>query len=467
MKDLFFRENIFEILDYIDEGVHIIDNRGNSVYYNKAAQRLDRINKNDVMNKHLLDIYPSLSDETSTLLKVINTRKPVFNVEQTFINYKGDKITTINSSIPIVAGNKLKGAIEISKDITQVRELSEKIIDLQSELLKNDISDGLIEDETICTFMDIIGQNQTIKELKQVALKAAETDVPVLIYGETGTGKELFVRAIHNTGKRKDKPFIAQNCAALPSNLLEGILFGTVKGSFTGAVDRPGLFELANTGTIFLDEVNSMPLELQAKLLRVIQNKTIRRLGSLKTIKVDVRIISAVNVPPIDAINTKKLRNDLYYRLSVINLDIPSLSERKEDIPLLVKHFINKSNYKYNKSTKRATKEVMSIFTNYDWPGNVRELEHTIEAVISLNDIEEIKESHLPQKFKSISASVNKYDNCSLNEAVSKLEENMIISALEKTNWNTSKAAKLINVPRQTLQYKISKYNIKRRRAEN
>ncbi|WP_066506311.1 sigma-54 interaction domain-containing protein [Abyssisolibacter fermentans] len=464
MKDLFFRENIFEILDYMDEGIHIIDNKGKSVYYNKAAQRLDGINKDDVKGKHILDIYPSLSDETSTLLKVINTREPVFNVEQTFINYKGDKITTINSSVPIIANNKIKGALEISKDITRVRELSEKIVDLQKELLKNDDNKSVDTcDGFKCTFMDIIGQNKTIKELKSLALKAAKTDSPILIYGETGTGKELFVQAIHNTGKRKSKPFVAQNCAALPSNLLESILFGTVKGSFTGAVDRPGLFELANTGTIFLDEINSMPLELQAKLLRVIQNKTIRRLGSLKTTKVDVRIISAVNILPSKAITENTLRNDLYYRLSVINLNIPPLRERKDDIPMLVNYFINKTNVEYNKKTKGVSKEVMEIFMQHKWPGNVRELEHIIEAAISINDIEEIGIEHLPKKFNS--SSFSRFDQNkipSLTSAVRELEESIILQALNESDWNISKTAKLIEIPRQTLQYKIAKYNIRK-----
>ncbi|WP_284142968.1 sigma 54-interacting transcriptional regulator [Caloranaerobacter azorensis] len=280
MRKFFFGENIFEILDYLDEGIHIIDDRGNIVYYNRAAQRLDEIEGDKAIGRHILEIYPSLTYETSTLLKVIKTGQPIFNVEQTFVNYKGDRITTLNTSLPIKANGKIIGALEISKDITQVRRLSEKILDLQKELFNdNNKKPNKSKHTAKYTFVDIIGQSEEMLRLKSLALKASMVSSPVLIYGKTGTGKELFVQSIHNASPRKNKPFIAQNCAALPSGLLESILFGTVKGSFTGAEDRPGLFELANGGTLFLDEINSMPLDLQAKLLRVIQDGSIRRVG--------------------------------------------------------------------------------------------------------------------------------------------------------------------------------------------
>jgi len=403
MKDLFFKENIFEILDYVEEGIHIIDNSGKTIYYNKFAQRLDDIDRDKAIGRHILEIYPSLSYETSTLLKVIRTGKPIFNVEQTFVNYKGDKITTINTSIPITANNKMLGALEISRDITQVKELSEKIVDLQKELYRDEIEKPSKSKEVAgYTFVDIIGQSKEMLKLKSLGLKAAQTSSPILVYGETGTGKELFVQSIHNASPRRKKPFIAQNCAALPSNLLEGILFGTVRGGFTGAENRPGLFEVANGGTLFLDEINSMPLELQAKLLRVIQDGTIRRVGAIKTIDVDVRIIAATNVHPDKAVENMELRKDLYYRLNVVTLGLPDLHTREGDIPILTEYFINKYNKLLGKRVEGVSEKVMEAFMKYSWPGNVRELEHVIEGIITIYDMDEIHLEHLPHQFSEL-----------------------------------------------------------------
>ena len=246
--------------------------------------------------------------------------------------------------------------------------------------------------------------------------------------------------------------------------MLESILFGSAKGSFTGAEDRPGLFELANGGTLFLDEINSMPLSLQAKLLRVLQDGKVRRVGSITTSDVDVRIISAINTDIHTVVETKQLRKDLFFRLTVITLVVPDLSERKEDIPLLTEYFIKKYNKKCNKSFKGVSKEVLDIFIEYSWPGNVRELEHAVESVISLYDDEIIKKIYLPFQFKNY----QKKNNISidtnviqpLNTAVEKVEKEIIISALKQTDYNISKTAKLIKIPRQTLQYKIKKLKI-------
>ena len=301
-------------------------------------------------------------------------------------------------------------------------------------------------------------------KLKSLGLKAAMSNSPVMIAGSTGTGKELFVQSIHNSSDRKYKPFIAQNCAALPSNLLESILFGSVKGSFTGAENRPGLFELADGGTLFLDEINSMPLELQTKLLRVIQDGRVRRVGSSKTTDVDVRIISAINTDINTVVETQQIRQDLFFRLNVITLVIPDLNKRKEDIPLLVDHFIKKYNEKCNKFFSGISKEVFDIFIDYTWPGNVRELEHAIESAISLYDGDIIREEHLPFQFKNFqpknSISFDTGAIQPLNVAVEKVEREIIIQALKQTDYNITNAAKLINIPRQTLQYKIKKLEI-------
>lgn len=460
MSDLFFRENILEILDYIEEGIHIIDNRGRIVYYNLFAQKIDGIDRDKAIGRHLFEVYPSLTYETSTLFTVMKTGKPIFKKEQTFINYKGEKITTVNSSIPIKSHGKILGALEISKDITQVRKMSEKIVDLQSQLYNHNTIQSQGEEIAKYTFLDIIGENEQMLELKKIALKSAKTDAPVLIYGETGTGKELFVHSIHNSSYRKNNPFITQNCAALPANLLEGILFGTEKGGFTGAEDRQGLFQLAHGGTLFLDEINSMPLELQSKLLRAIQDGSIRPVGGVKTINVDVRIITATNIPPEEAVKKGLLRKDLYYRLNVINLHIPPLRERKDDIPILTQYFIKELNKKLNKSVKGVSKEVMNIFLKYPWEGNVRELENLLEGIMSIQDMDVIEIEHLPAKFKTYK--VNKAKKTfSLKETLEDMEIDLIIKALEETEYNISQAAEILNIPRQTLQYKISKYNLK------
>ncbi len=462
MKDLFFRENIIEILDYLEEGVHVIDKNGIIVYYNKFAQGIDGIDRDKVVGKHLLEIYPSLTEETSTLLTVIRTGEPIYKQEQTFLNYKGEKITTINSSIPITSKGKILGALEISIDITTVREMSEKIVDLQRKLYtskKEKASANKEKEFALFTLEDIIGESKEILRLKNLALKASESDVSVLVSGDTGTGKELFVHAIHNSSPRRLKPFITQNCAALPANLLEGILFGTIKGGFTGAEDRPGLFELANGGTLFLDEINSMPLELQSKLLRVLQDGTIRRVGATNTKSVDVRIIAATNVLPEEAVERRQLRRDLYYRLNVVSFEIPSLKDRKHDIPILSNYFIDKFNKKFNTNVKGISDEVLNIFHNYEWDGNVRELEHLIEGIMSINDVDTITMEELPYKFRQYKKNTKIYES-SLKEILGETEKNIIREALNRTENNITKTAELLKIPRQTLQYKISKLGL-------
>lgn len=463
--DIKYFDALINAMDLINDGIHIVDAAGKIVYYNVAAKQLDEIDMDKAIGRHILEVYPSLTFDTSTLLKVLRTGKPIYDVEQNFLNYKGDKISTLNSTIPVYYNNKVLGAIEISRNITKVRELSEKIVNLQKELYERKSSHTKTSKPAAnFTFLDIIGQNEEMLKLKSLGLKAAMSDSPIMLAGSTGTGKELFVQSIHNSSNRKHKPFIAQNCAALPSNLLESILFGSVKGSFTGAENRPGLFELANGGTLFLDEINSMPLEIQPKILRVLQDGMVRRVGSTTTVDVDVRIISAINTDINTVVENKQLRQDLFFRLNVITLIIPDLSKRREDIPLLVEHFIKKYNEKSGKFFSGISDDVLEIFMEYSWPGNVRELEHVIESVISLYDGGVIKKEQLPFQFKNFRINGHgTVDNNSiqdLNTAVENVERHVIESALKQADYNISKAARLINVPRQTLQYKIKKFEI-------
>lgn len=461
MKDIFLKENIMEILDYLDEGIHAVDKDGIIIYYNSFAQGIDGIEDHKVIGSHLLEIYPSLTEETSTLLVAIRTGKPVHKKEQTFLNYKGEKITTINSSLPIKSKGRVIGALEISRDITQVRQMSEKIVDLQSQLYPLDKKASNIKDQAKYRFEDIIGENKEMERLKDLSRKAALTDVSVLISGDTGTGKELFVHSIHNASKRRDKAFITENCAALPANLLEGILFGTIKGGFTGAEDRPGLFELADGGTLFLDEINSMPMELQSKLLRVLQDGIIRRVGAIKTTDVDVRIIAATNIPPEKAVEKKQLRRDLFYRLNVVSFEIPPLKHRKDDIPILTDFFIEKFNKKFGKQVRGLSKPLAGLLENYIWDGNVRELEHLIEGVISVIDKDIIEVGDIPPKFTQYSRDESRQNNLSLRDSLEVLEKQLIQQALDQTDNNISRTAEKLKIPRQTLQYKIQRLDLK------
>ncbi len=463
MENYLTKDTVDVILNNIDEGIQIIDNRGKILYSNDIALLMEDIDRKEIIGKHILSVYPSLTDKTSTLLQVLRTGEPMYDVKQEFLNFKGNKITTINTSIPILENGYVQGAIEISRDITKVRALSEQLVDLQKELYYEEPK-NLEEKRGTAryTFQDIIGSTPEILSLKRKAMKAAENDSSVIVYGSTGTGKELIVQAIHNASHRREKAFVAQNCAAIPGSLLESILFGTVRGSFTDADNRPGLFELANGGTLFLDEINSMPIELQAKLLRVLEEGRIRRVGDIKTRKVDVRIIAAMNMDPYHAMKERKIRDDLFYRLSVISFRVPDLVERKEDIKALVQFFIRKYNQKLGKNIKGVTNGVLQTFYHYHWPGNIRELENILEGAMNMVEGSYITEEDLPGHLALFSGEDHrkKAFRFSLKESVKNWEKQFIQDALKETGGNVTKAAQLLKIPRQTLQYKIKKYGI-------
>jgi arginine utilization regulatory protein len=305
------------------------------------------------------------------------------------------------------------------------------------------------------TFEDIIGNSSSLLKCKEIAVKASRTASPILIYGETGTGKELFVQAIHNSSTRSGKPFIAQNCAAIPSSLLEAILFGTIKGGFTGAEDRKGLFELADGGTLYLDELNSMPIELQGKILRVLQEGNIRRVGSTIVKSVNVRVIASLNELPEVLLENEKLRRDLYYRLNVVRINIPGLRERKEDIPVLIDFFINKFNKSFNGNVSGIDEDALGKLILWNWEGNIRELEHVIEGLFNLRlqgriTLKDLKEVGLEKPIKMVP----------LNEKLKELERGYILEALIISKFNVSRAAELLRIPRQTLQSKMKRLNI-------
>ena len=311
---------------------------------------------------------------------------PVY-IENQLLKAQGKEEIRITSlSIPIKSGKQIVGAIDLSmQESEEELEQNSERVELSYSSFPVSSSGKLVNRNTaFFTIADIIAVDEKMKKAREYISVVAACDLPVMICGETGTGKEVFAQAIHNTSARGDKPFIAQNCAALPDTLLESILFGTSKGAFTGATENKGLFELADGGTLFLDEINSMPIHLQSKLLRVLQDGHFRSLGAREAKSVDVKIIAAINTEPLKAIEEGQLRRDIYYRLSMMSITIPPLRERKKDIAHFVKFYVNKHNVTFNKNVQYVSKELLARLEEYDWPGNVRELEHIIVYGMSM-----------------------------------------------------------------------------------
>ncbi len=321
-------------------------------------------------------------------------------------------------------------------------------------------------------FSNIIGKSKTMQEVFSIVEKAAGSNSTVLIRGQSGTGKELIARAIHHNSSRKDKKFIAVDCGALPETLLESELFGHVKGSFTGAiVSKPGLLEVANGGTFFIDEVGDLSPAIQAKFLRVLQEKEFRPVGGIKNIKVDVRVIAATNKDLEKMIGESKFRDDLFYRLNILPIFLPALKERKEDIPILVNHFLKIYNQKQHKNARKISPEAMDLLMEYDWPGNVRELENTIERLMIMVDSDIIRPTHLPINIQGKKVCINILTPKSSNElkkikkkvradAVENIEKAFLVDALNRNAWNISKSARDVGMKRQNFQGLIRKHKI-------
>lgn len=463
MKAKDYRQVLQELGNIMDEAVHIVDATGKTILYNEKMAGLEMTNREDILGKPFREVFSSIPPQESTLYRALKENQATINKQQTYRNRYGKEITTVNSTIPVEEDGQVIAAIEVSRDITEIKSLSNTILDLQKETLP--VQKPKKPQIKRYQFDDIIGENKTFKEVVTLGKKAARTDASVFIYGETGTGKELFAQSIHFAGARRDNPFLAQNCAALPESLLEGILFGTEKGGFTGAVDRPGLFEQASGGTLLLDEISAMPYELQSKLLRVLQEDYIRRVGGSRDIPVDVRIIATVNEPPLKLIEKGLLRKDLYYRLNVVNITIPPLRERLDDIPLLCDAFLEKHNKKYGKEVWMLSEGALKILKNYTYPGNVRELENIIMSAVSLTDREHVlteKLLHLPDVEQEKKGSAAGYDPSaqSLDEYLRICEEQILRRCMAENEGNISASARQLGVKRQTLQHKLKKYKI-------
>ncbi|AFM40848.1 PAS domain S-box [Desulfosporosinus acidiphilus SJ4] len=464
MEPNFLSESLYTLLENIPEGVHITDQQGITQLYNQSAANIDGINPQKALGKHVLEMFPSLTEETSTILQVLRTGESVIRKEQEIRNLYGIPIYLLTTSLPIRANGRIVGAIDISQNLTQVKLLAEKIVDLHSDLKLRPKRPNV--EHANYTFNDIIGQHPALLEVIERAKKAARTDSPILVHGETGTGKELLVQSIHNHSPRRNGPFISQNCAALPATLMESILFGTSKGSFTGAENRIGLVELADGGTLFLDELTCLDFELQAKLLRFIQEKNIRRIGDSQLRPMNVRIITSTNMDPAVAVKKNLLRPDLYYRLNVVSLKLPPLRERSTDIPILTQRFITELNQNLHCQISSISPPVQDLFSSYPWPGNIRELRCTLEGAMNLAETDSLEITHLPphllqKALPDQPMNLSDVENLPLPEALGKVEKTLISSALEKSKGNVSQAAKILGLPRQTLQYKIQALGIK------
>ncbi|MDO4541832.1 MAG: sigma 54-interacting transcriptional regulator [Bacillota bacterium] len=497
--DAIFRKErfYFNAFDHIAEAVFVCDTQQRVWYMNKASERLDQYKLKDIRGKTVYELY-GLDETTSPLLSAIATECPIIDKKYTYY-VNGKEIVQMCNAAPIYDDGKLVGGYSIQRDLTTIQEMVEQNIVLQRKITEKKHS----PEETENTFSRLIGSCHKFAKCKDMALRAAMNDSTIMLVGDTGSGKELFARAIHEESSRAKKPFLALNCAAIPAGLIEGILFGTKKGVYTGAIEKEGILAQADGGTVFFDELNSMPLESQAKLLRVLEERKIMKLGSDKEQDINIRIISSINKSPQEVINSNHLREDLFYRLSVVQIQIPPLSQRREDIPELTDYFIKKYNKRFNKNISGADSDVLSYFQSFSWPGNVRQLKACIESamnfapqcgMISLADLpqyifdENIKPEVRYKKMPPIKVSSDKIskapmprpmvdrrntgltvrevlNSCNheirLSEILEAKKKEEIIQALIETNGNVSHAAKLLGISRQSLQYRMKKFAIK------
>lgn len=472
-------------------GVMVIDNEGLVVYVNSILAQTDDLLSTElsVIGQKMIDLYP-VERERHQSIQVLDTGISVHKKPIVYYTVNKKLVSSLCSAFPLYTGDQLSGVIYLTLNMQASNVLTDQY--LKSKLTQTTTSKS---EKTIYTFESLIGNEKKFVSIVDSARSASETDFNILIFAESGCGKEILSHAIHNSSTRKNKPFVPINCSAIPENLLEATLFGTARGAFTGAVERAGLLEEASGGTLLLDELNSMPLALQAKLLRAVQEKKIRRVGANKEISVDVRFVSTCNISPEKALKNSHIREDLFFRLAVIVLEIPPLRERKSDIFLLADHFLGKVKEQTKNDRLEISNEVYRMFVNYCWPGNVRELEHAINASSSmLRGDRVIEKRHLSpyfinnyERFTSINctgSSVKPSDltgdfvsmekdalsevaaielgsvKVSLKDKLDEVEKMYIEKALVRSGYNVSKAGRILNLTPQALRYKIGKLKI-------
>lgn len=463
-------ELLKSVVDQVFLGVLVIDGQGRIIFYNQKMGELDELNPEDTLGYTISEVY-SVREADSPSMIALRTGRAVEGRFMAYRTARGRQLNTLNHAYPIYDQGELKGAVCLVTDVTSLMSMT-----WNPQSTRKTAPPEKSPKEQRIRFVDMIGKNPLFREAVDVAKVAAKGPSPVMLVGETGTGKDLFARAIHDYGSRARGNFMAINCSAIPEALLEGILFGTTRGAFTGATDKAGLLEHASGGTLFLDEINSMPLTLQAKLLRVLQDHKVRRVGGLSEKTVDLRIISASNVNPILAIENQTLRADLYYRLGVVQVIIPPLRERPEDIPPLARLFIEKANRKLGLKVTGLTTGVLQALRQRDWPGNVRELEHAIESAMNftLND-EILSERHfrrsnrhvgirLPAALKQTPPPLwpGRPPESRLKEEMLQAERAKLAEALKLNNGVINRAAAHLGLSPQLLSYKMKKHHLRR-----
>lgn len=458
-------------LNGLSEAVLICDAESRIWLYNDTAVDMDSIVTHDVRGQRVDEVYSMLDGTKVMMPQVIGDRQPRRNVRQKYQTRFGRSVDVVCNLLPLVQNGQVLGGVNIMGDWSTIDSLHKQIIDLQDKLLDRGPAEKPKAKNVLSAkyaFADIIHISDVMEEVVARCKQAAKTDSSVMIYGETGTGKELFAQSMHNESPRANGPFLAINCAAIPENLLESLLFGTEKGAYTGAERRPGLFEQADGGTLLLDELNSMHINLQSKLLRVLQDGVIRRVGGMSEIQVNVRVLSNINIPPYQAIAENRLRRDLFYRLGVVNINVPPLRERREDIPLLSKRFIIQYNEKLGRSVRDLDQDALERFRTYSWPGNVRELQHAIEHAMNVlpDDQCMISLAYLPEHIaagqppQTARTRPVERQNAPLGRTMQELERQSVCNALRESGGNISQAARLLQMSRQNLQYRIRRYQI-------
>jgi PAS domain S-box-containing protein len=434
--DAIFNSNI--------EGTFTIDNEWNVTSFNLSAEKITGYKKNEAIGKKCWEIFnSSVCRKGCHMEQTINKDKPTIGNEVKIVDKNGKLIPIrVNSSTLTNNKNEKIGAVETFLDISEIKNLFEHL----DERFK---------------YENIVGKNKEIKQIINVLESVAQTDSSVLVTGESGTGKELAARAIHLNSHRRTGPFIAVNCSAFAESLIESELFGHEKGAFTGAIkSKIGRFELAQNGTLFLDEIGDLSITVQTKLLRVLETKEIERVGSNKPIKINTRIIAATNKDLEIEIEAGRFREDLYYRINVMNIHLPPLRERKDDLPILVNHFIEKFNEKFKRDIKHFSSSAFDILMDYNWPGNIRELENVIEHCFVLCGSDVIQIEHLPKRLREENFnSITKNTSGNLNH-LKDAERNIIINTLKKHNGNRSKTAEELNIHPTTLWRKMKKFNL-------
>jgi transcriptional regulator with PAS, ATPase and Fis domain len=437
------------LLDAVDEAVTITDSKGCLIGWNHNADRLYHYTEKKAFGQPITRYFKR---EALVLLSVLKDGKKILRK----YNQPAPHVHVLINCIPIILNKKIIGAISVEKNINDMVKLNEELFSSTSYI--HHLENRLDRQHHLGAFYKIKGRSPALHAAVNLAKKVAETEASVLLIGESGVGKELFAEAIHQSGKRACAPFVAVNCGAIPSELFESELFGYERGAFTGALiqGKKGRIDVAQGGTLFLDEIGEMPMELQVKLLRVLQEKKYYRVGGNQAIPMNVRIIAATNQNLKKLIAEKRFRADLYYRLNVVSIRIPSLRERIEDIPQLVQIYLHTFAVKYQKPIPKIDPDVMVRLLQYDWPGNIRELRNTIERLMILLDGERVTDALLPDLLTGSDDS-SSHAKLPPNHLSQKIDREMIQTALTKTFGNKSAAAKLLGISRATLYNRLKK----------